>query len=103
MCLGVPGRIESVFEFKSEAESETKDSSPALSPERSSISTKTLGQRGRVSFGAITQEVHLGFVPEAKVGDYVIVHVGVAISCLDEAEALRTLELIRALEEGSTP
>ncbi|MFN7697353.1 MAG: HypC/HybG/HupF family hydrogenase formation chaperone [Deltaproteobacteria bacterium] len=50
----------------------------------------------RVRFGAITQEVCLSFVPEAQVGDYVIVHVGFAIQHLDRAEAERTLALVRA-------
>lgn len=80
MCLGVPGRIESI--------------------ESDHVLDHRLGYRGQVSFGGITQEVHLGFVPEAQVGDYVIVHVGVAISRLDEEEALRTLSLIRELEES---
>jgi hydrogenase expression/formation protein HypC len=57
---------------------------------------------GRVDFGGITREIQLDFVPEAEVGDYVIVHVGFALSRLDAEEAERTLELLRemgALEE----
>ena len=57
---------------------------------------------GRVDFGGITREIQLDFVPEAEVGDYVIVHVGFALSRLDAEEAQRTLELLRemgALEE----
>ena len=50
---------------------------------------------GRVDFGGITREIHLDFVPEAEVGDYVIVHVGFALSRLDADEALRTLELLK--------
>lgn len=49
---------------------------------------------GRVDFGGVQQEVALAFVPEAKVGDYVIVHVGYAISVLDPVAARRTLELL---------
>ena len=52
---------------------------------------------GRVDFGGITREVQLDFVPEAQVGDYVIVHVGFALSRLDAEEAVRTLELLREM------
>ena len=58
---------------------------------------------GRVDFGGITREVQLDFVPEAVVGDYVIVHVGFAFNRLDAEEAERTLALLKemgALEEG---
>ena len=75
MCLGVPGRIESVSE------------GPILE------------RRGRISFGGVIREVQLGFVPNAQVGDYVIVHVGVAISRLDQAEAERTLRFLSQLGE----
>jgi hydrogenase expression/formation protein HypC len=71
MCLALPGRIEE----------------------------RTLGPNGlpfaRVRFGAVTQDVCLSFVPEAVVGEYVIVHVGFAIQRLDAAEAERTLALAR--------
>jgi hydrogenase expression/formation protein HypC len=63
MCLGVPGQIVSI--------SEPPD-----------------GLRmGRVSFAGIIKEVCLAYLPEAEVGDYVVVHVGFAISRIDEAEA----------------
>jgi len=52
---------------------------------------------GRVDFGGIMREVQLDFVPEAEVGDYVIVHVGFALSRLDAEEAERTLELLREM------
>ena len=58
---------------------------------------------GRVDFAGITREVQLDFVPEVEVGEYVIVHVGFALSRLDAEEAARTLELLRemgALEES---
>lgn len=48
---------------------------------------------GKVRFGGITREVCLSYVPEAKVGDYVIVHAGFAINTVNEAEAKATLEL----------
>ncbi len=54
---------------------------------------------GKVSFGGIMKEVNLSMVPEAKEGDYVLVHVGVAISVVDEAEALKTFEYIRQIGE----
>ena len=58
---------------------------------------------GRVDFGGVTREVHLDFVPDVAVGEYVIVHVGFALNRLDAEEAERTLELLRemgALEES---
>jgi hydrogenase expression/formation protein HypC len=56
---------------------------------------------GSVEFGGITRQANLDFVPEARVGDYVLVHVGFAISRIDEAEALRTLEILREMGELS--
>jgi hydrogenase expression/formation protein HypC len=55
---------------------------------------------GTVSFAGVTKSVSLAMVPEAQVGDYVIVHVGFAISRLDEAAARRSLELYQAMAEG---
>jgi len=52
---------------------------------------------GQVQFGAITRQVSLGFVPEAEVGDYVLVHVGFAISRIDADEAQRTYEILEQL------
>jgi hydrogenase expression/formation protein HypC len=49
---------------------------------------------GKVDFGGITREVCLAYVPEASVGDFVIVHAGFAISQVDETEALATLDLL---------
>jgi hydrogenase expression/formation protein HypC len=56
----------------------------------------------KVQFGGVTRQVYLDFVPEAGVGDYVLVHVGFAVSKVDEDEARRTYELLEqigALEE----
>jgi len=53
-----------------------------------------LMRMGKVDFGGVTREVCLAYVPEAQVGDYVIVHVGFAISQVDEAEAHETLRLM---------
>lgn len=72
MCLGVPGKI-------------------------LSIEPDPLGMTmGRVSFGGITKQVCLAYTPEVEVGDYVVVHVGFAISRIDEAEAA---QVFRYLEE----
>lgn len=73
MCLAVPGRILS-----------TSGDDPLL-------------RVGRVDFGGLVKEVNLAYVPEAAVGDHVLVHVGFAISVLDEAEAARTFEHLREL------
>ena len=58
-----------------------------------------LERMGRVSFGGIVKEVSLAYTPEANAGDYVIVHVGFAISRLDEAEAHRVFEYLRQIDE----
>lgn len=54
---------------------------------------------GRVSFDGIIKEVSLTLVPEAQVGDYVMVHVGAAIAMVDEEEANKTFELLKQLGE----
>ena len=69
MCLGIPGKVIEVRE----------DNGLML---------------GRVDFGGVRKEACLSYLPEVKPGDYVIVHVGFAISQVDEDEALRTLELL---------
>ncbi len=78
MCLAVPGKIESI----------TADD--------------PLMRTGQVRFGGIVKEVNLAFVPEARVGDYVVVHVGFAISKLDEAEAERLFEYLGQADELET-
>ena len=52
---------------------------------------------GSVAFGGITKQVNLAYVPDAKVGDYVLVHVGFAISVVDEAEASQTFEYLKQM------
>ncbi len=52
---------------------------------------------GRVQFGGVTRDAYLDYVPEAKTGDYVIVHVGFAISKVDEEEARKTYELLEEM------
>jgi hydrogenase expression/formation protein HypC len=69
MCLGIPGKI---TEIRDEA---------GLA-------------MGKVDFGGVRKDACLAYLPEVKLGDYVIVHVGFAISKVDEAEALKTLEIL---------
>lgn len=75
MCLAIPGKILSL-----------QDEDP-------------LTRSGKVSFGGIVKEVNLAYVPEAVVGDYVIVHVGFAISKLDEAEAQQVFKYLEQMDE----
>jgi hydrogenase expression/formation protein HypC len=72
MCLGVPGRVERTWD-------------------RDGVRMAT------VDFGGVRKEVCLAYVPEVTEGDYTIVHVGFAITKLDEASALETLELFRSV------
>ena len=75
MCLAVPGKIIS-----------TAGDDP-------------LTRTGKVSFGGIVKEVSLAYTPEAKVDDYVIVHVGFALSVLDETEAGRVFDYLKQMDE----
>ena len=54
---------------------------------------------GKVSFGGIVKEINLAYVPEAVIGDYVIVHVGFAISTLDAEEAQRVFDYLQEMDE----
>jgi len=72
MCLAIPGKVAQIVE---------KDGI----------------RSGRVQFGGITREACLDFVPEAKEGDYVMVHVGFAISVVDREEAERTYALLESM------
>jgi hydrogenase expression/formation protein HypC len=56
---------------------------------------------GRVDFGGLIKEINFAYVPEARIGDHVLVHVGFAITVIDEAEAARVLEHLREIEELS--
>ncbi len=80
MCLAIPGKI-----------LETRDNGGL--------------PMGKVQFGGVTREVCLAYVPEAVPGDYVVVHVGFAISRIDAEEAQRTYELLQqmGLLEGGGP
>ncbi len=73
MCLGVPGKIIEIYEQD--------------------------GLRmGKVDFGGIVKEACLAYVPEARVGDYTLIHVGFALNVIDEQEALETLSLLREID-----
>ena len=75
MCLAIPGKVESIS------------------------GSDQLSRVGKVNFGGILKEVSLAYVPEVKVGDYVIVHVGFALSRLDEAEAHKVFGYLKEMEE----
>ncbi len=75
MCLAVPGKILSIS------------------------GEDPLTRTGRIDFGGIQKPASLAYVPDAKVGDYVIVHVGFAISRVDEEEAQKVFEYLREMDE----
>jgi len=75
MCLGVPGKVVEILE-------------------------NPVGMTmGRVSFGGIVKEVCLAYTPEVEVDDFVVVHVGFAISTIDEDEAQKVFEYLREMDE----
>jgi hydrogenase expression/formation protein HypC len=74
MCLAIPGKVIETFD-------------------------KGGMFMARVQFGGITREVCLEYVPETAVDDYVLVHVGFAISRIDEAEAARTYQALKELDQ----
>ncbi len=79
MCLAVPGKVLRV-----------SGDDPLI-------------RMAKVSFAGVVKDVSLAYVPEAGVGDYVIVHVGFALNKLDEAEALETLAILDQLEIEEPP
>lgn len=74
MCLAIPGKVIETF-------------------------AKGGMQMGRVQFGGVTRDACLEYVPEARAGDYVLVHVGFAISRVDEEEARRTYQALMELDQ----
>jgi hydrogenase expression/formation protein HypC len=60
-----------------------------------------LFRRGRVAFGALVKDVSLACLPAVRVGDYVLVHAGIALSIIDADEAQRVFDLIAALDAGA--
>jgi len=77
MCLAIPGRIESIS------------------------GDDPMTRMAKVNFGGILKEACLAYVPEAEVGDYVIVHVGFALSRLDEEEAAKVFDYLKQMEDSS--
>jgi len=75
MCLAVPGKIISIDDEQD-----------------------AMFRIARVSFDGVVKEVNLAMLPEAKLGDYVLVHVGSAISIVDEEDALFTLDILKKLD-----
>jgi hydrogenase expression/formation protein HypC len=75
MCLAVPGKIVSI----------TEEEGFGL-------------RRGKVDFGGVVKEACLAYTPEASLGDYVLVHVGFALSVIDEAEAQKIFETLDEME-----
>jgi len=73
MCLAVPGKITEIYEANGLL-------------------------MGKIDFGGVTREVCLAYVPDAKLGDYTIIHVGFALNLIDEKEALETLALIDEID-----
>lgn len=76
MCLAIPGQIKEITTQLDE-----------------------VFRTGKISFEGIIKEVNLSMVPEAKIGDYVMVHVGVAISVVDEEEAKKTYDILKQMGE----
>jgi len=85
MCLAIPGKIETIS------------------------GDDPLTRMGKINFGGILKEASLAYVPDAQVGDYVIVHVGFALSKVDEKEAHKVFDYLKEigelgeLEEGAEP
>ena len=71
MCLAIPGKILEIIDVE-----------------------ESVFQIGKVSFSGVTKKINLSLVPEASVGDHVLVHVGVAVSVIDEEEAKKTLSFL---------
>lgn len=76
MCLAIPGKLIEITDQLDE-----------------------IFRVGKVSFDGVIKQVSLTLVPEAKIGDYVMVHVGAAISIIDEEEAIKTFDLLKQLGE----
>ena len=84
MCLAVPGKVISITD-------PTEHNG-----------TSSLWRTGKVSFGGIIKEISLAYVPEVQVNDYVIVHVGFALSIVDPDEAEQTLLYLSQLQAISS-
>ena len=74
MCLGIPGKITDIYQSN--------------------------GLRmAKIDFSGVTREACLEYVPEAQIGDYVLIHVGFALNLISEQEALETLDLLRQIND----
>ena len=78
MCLAIPGKVISI----------TGDD-PVF-------------RMGKIDFGGVIKEVNLCYVPEVKLGDYVVIHVGFALNIIDEEEAQKVFEYLHEMEELSS-
>ncbi len=78
MCLGIPGKIIDIY-------------------------TQNDLLMGKIDFGGVTREACLTYVPEAKIGDYAVVHVGFALNLLDEADAQETLKTFYEIDLFAPP
>jgi hydrogenase expression/formation protein HypC len=74
MCLGIPGKIIEIYE-------------------NSGL------QMGKIDFGGVVREACLQYVPEAKIGDYTLIHVGFALNIISEEDAMETLEILRSISD----
>jgi len=75
MCLAIPGQIQSI------------------------AGDDPITRAGKVNFGGVLREVNLAYVPDAKIGDYVLVHVGFALSIVDPAEAAQVFAYLKEMDE----
>jgi len=74
MCLGIPGLVTELYESNGM-------------------------KMGKVDFGGVVKEACMEYLPEIKVGDYTIIHVGFGISILNEQEAMETMDMLRQIDE----
>lgn len=74
MCLGIPGKITEIYENNGL-------------------------QMGKIDFGGVVREACLQYVPEAKIGDYTLIHVGFALNIISEEDAMETLEILRSISD----
>jgi hydrogenase expression/formation protein HypC len=81
MCLGIPAKIVELYEINGL-------------------------KMAKVDFGGVVKEACMEYLPDVKLGDYVIIHVGFGLSILDEQEAMETMDLLKQIdalgEEGTT-
>ncbi|HNT23326.1 MAG TPA: HypC/HybG/HupF family hydrogenase formation chaperone [Anaerolineales bacterium] len=78
MCLGIPGKIIEIYQINNM-------------------------QMGKIDFGGVVREVCLEYVPDAKLGDYALIHVGFALNILSEHEAQETLDLLKQVSMSEEP